>query len=72
MTYTARVDDDVCISSGRCVADLPGLFQFDEDEIAQVRQDPTIPSDAEFVAIARACPSGAIQLFSGGELVDIP
>jgi ferredoxin len=60
--YTAAVDKDVCISSGRCVADAPTAFRFDDEELAEPTPAfPPLPDD-ELLAVARACPSGAVSL----------
>lgn len=62
MPYTVTVDKDVCISSGKCVADAPEVFRFDDDEIAgAVSERPGAP-DAVLLDLAKACPSGAIVL----------
>lgn len=61
MPYTVAVDKDLCISSGKCVADAPQAFQFDADELAEV-VDPSRLSDEERLVIARNCPSGAISV----------
>ena len=68
MAYRVEVDKDVCISSGKCVADAPGFFRFDADELSEVVADPPELADAQLEAIARGCPSGAITLFNG----DVP
>ncbi|MFC4945049.1 ferredoxin [Pseudonocardia sp. GCM10023141] len=62
MTYTATVDKDVCISSGRCVADAPEAFDFDDDELAEAVPGHPGLSDAALVELARVCPSGAIRV----------
>jgi ferredoxin len=62
MTYRSTVDKDVCISSGKCVADAPGAFAFDDDEIAEAVPDHPGLSDDALVELARACPSGAIRV----------
>ncbi len=72
MPLTVSVDKDVCISSGRCVADAPAAFRFDDDELAE----PVAPSppcdDATLLAVARACPSGAITVVDDrGEPLDL-
>lgn len=71
MAYRVEVDPDVCISSGRCVADTPGLFRFDDDEIAEVIPDGEELPDQRLVALARGCPSGALRLTDGGERVEV-
>lgn len=71
MAHRVEVDQDVCISSGRCVADLPGLFRFDDDELAELVPGASPPSaDVQF-DLARACPSGALRVFDGDEELDV-
>jgi ferredoxin len=66
MTYSAglraHVDKDVCISSGKCVADAPQAFDFDDDEIAEAIDGHPGLSDDGLVEVARTCPSGAIHV----------
>jgi len=71
MALRAQVDKDVCISSGRCVADAPSVFRFDEDELSEVVAGAPPLADEQLFAIARACPSGAIELFDGSEPVPV-
>jgi ferredoxin len=71
MTYRITVDQDVCISSGTCVADAPQLFRFDDDEVAELVPGAALPADAVQVDLARACPSGALRVFDGDEEVDV-
>ena len=35
MSYRIAVDREVCMSSGKCVADAPELFRFDDEEVAE-------------------------------------
>lgn len=70
MPYRVTVDSDVCISSGKCVADAPQLFRFDDDEIAEVVPGAPAPADEVALDLARACPSGAIRVFDGDEEID--
>jgi ferredoxin len=58
--YRITVDQDVCLSSGKCVADAPDLFRFDDDEIAEPVPGALPPSDDRILDLARACPSGAL------------
>ena len=65
MSCSARVDPDLCMASGVCVADAPAGFGFDAEGIAE-----TLPGAAELgndrlVRIARNCPAGAILLVDG-------
>jgi len=71
MPYTVAVDKDLCISSGKCVADAPQAFRFDADELSEV-VDPSGLSDEERLDIARNCPSGAISVLDdAGDTLDI-
>ena len=62
MSYRASVAKDVCMSSGRCVADAPDAFVFDGDELAEAVPGHPGLSDSALVELARACPSGAIMV----------
>jgi ferredoxin len=72
MPYSVSIDKDVCISSGKCVADAPTAFRFDDDELAEpVSEHPPLP-DAALLEIARNCPSGAIAVHDDqGEALDL-
>jgi ferredoxin len=67
----AQVDEDSCISSGRCVLEGPGSFEFSEEQIAHAVDGAQGLGEAALLKIARACPAGAIMLFKGDEPVDI-
>jgi ferredoxin len=71
MAYRIELDPDVCISSGRCVADAPGLFRFDDDEFAELIPDGEQLPDQQLIALARGCPSGALQVMDGEKQVEI-
>lgn len=71
MTYRIIVDADACISSGKCVADAPRTFRFDDDEIAEVVPGAPVPPDDVVLDLARACPSGAIRVFDGDDEIDV-
>jgi ferredoxin len=62
MSYSVSIDRDACISSGNCVADSPGGFDFDEDDIAMVKDGAAELPDDRLLRIARNCPAGAIVL----------
>jgi ferredoxin len=70
MAYRIEVDQDVCISSGMCVADAPELFRFNDDEVAEVITGGEQLSGEALVRLARGCPSGALQVFDGDQQVD--
>jgi len=71
MTYRIEADADVCMSSGRCVADAPALFRFDDDEIVQLVPGAALPPDVVLLHIGRTCPSGALRVFDGDEEIDV-
>jgi ferredoxin len=70
MAHRIEVDQDVCISSGMCVADAPGLFRFNDEDIAERIPDGSQLPDQALVRLARGCPSGALRVFDGDEPVD--
>ena len=71
MGHHIWIDSDLCMSSGRCVADLPALFQFDSDEIAELVPGADLPADpAVLLAAVRNCPAGAIHLRDGDREVE--
>lgn len=65
MPYEVRIDQDECVSAGKCVLSAPALFVFDDDELATVDPNGERPDDAALLRIARQCPSGAIKLSDG-------
>jgi len=73
MAYRISVDHDACMSSGKCVADAPELFRFDDDEIAEPVAGAPAPSDGRIVDLARNCPSGALVVtdVETGDEVDV-
>lgn len=56
-----RVNQDECMSIGRCLADAPNVFRFDDNELSEVvpGQEGTL-DEATAVRIARNCPNRAI------------
>ena len=70
MGYSVSIDRNSCISSGNCVADSPAAFDFDEDDIAVVKDGAAELPDDRLVRVARNCPAGAIVLrdASGNEI----
>ncbi|WP_433802854.1 ferredoxin [Actinomycetospora sp. CA-084318] len=73
MSYRIVVDGEVCISSGRCVAERPDVFRFDAEEVAEIVPGAPSPPDEQALELARACPSGAVQLVDAdtGEEIDV-
>jgi ferredoxin len=75
MTYRVEVDGEMCISSGRCVAEHPDRFRFadDDEEVAEgVPGAPPLPDDAA-LRVARGCPSSALLVFDAetGDEIDV-
>jgi ferredoxin len=62
VAYRVEIDTDECMSAGKCVADNPGAFGFDDDELATVLPGAAQLDDAALLTAARRCPSGAISL----------
>ena len=62
MGYSVSIDRDACISSGNCVADSPDAFDFDDEDIAMVKDGVGQLLDERLVRVARNCPAGAIIL----------
>ena len=73
MAYRISVDHEACMSSGKCVADAPDLFRFDDDEIAEPVPNAAAPSDDRILDLARNCPSGALLVTDAesGDEVDV-
>lgn len=57
-----RVDQSLCISSGKCVADHPSAFRFDAHELSETTEQADELDDDEMIAAARNCPSAAIEV----------
>ena len=51
------------MSVGRCVADFPAGFGFDDDELATVLPTVAELNDQQLLRAARNCPSRAIMVF---------
>ena len=62
MELAVEVNQDFCISSGKCVADEPTVFRFDDDEVAEPTGTTAGTDRARLIEVIRNCPSGAITL----------
>jgi ferredoxin len=58
-----EIDQDECLSTGKCVADHPTAFGFDANDLAIVLPGAADVGDETLKRAARLCPSGAIRLF---------
>ena len=54
-----RVDRDLCIGIGNCVAYAPTVFELDEENKAVVL-DPASVNDDTLLEAAKSCPESAI------------
>ena len=61
MGFRVTVDQDECMSVGRCVADFPAGFGFDDEELATVLPTVGELTDQQILRAARNCPSRAIM-----------
>lgn len=57
-----RVDKDLCMSSGRCVAEAPEVFAFDDEELSEPVAPVVDGSLADLQAVAVGCPAAAIEV----------
>ena len=57
-----RIDKERCVSSGRCVADEPSAFAFDDAELAEVGPGAAGLRVERLVVLARRCPGLAIEV----------
>ncbi|MEE2683032.1 MAG: ferredoxin [Actinomycetota bacterium] len=62
MTFRIEIEKDDCMSSGKCVADYPNVFDFDDEELAELKSEWNLTDD-EILRVARNCPSRAILVF---------
>jgi ferredoxin len=58
-----EINTDDCMSSGKCVADYPDAFDFDDEELAVLKNDGSALTDEQMLRAARNCPSRALLLF---------
>lgn len=61
MGLEVEIDRDLCMGSGNCVYEAPGVFDLDDDSVAVV-VEPAPSSDDTVMEAARKCPSGAITI----------
>lgn len=62
MSLIPEVDKSLCLSTGRCVADHPEAFAFDDGELAEVAPRASELSDEALRLTAAQCPAEAILL----------
>lgn len=58
----ARVNKDMCIGCGACVATCPDVFDFNDDGYAEVKVEKVDDSNKNDVIEAKeGCPTGAVE-----------
>ena len=65
MALEIVIDRDVCMGSGNCSFWAPGVFELDDDGIAQVVDAAAQPTDKVILA-AQGCPTQAIAVVQDG------
>ncbi|MUL78701.1 ferredoxin [Mycobacterium sp. CBMA226] len=70
MTFTARIDKDICMSSGICVSNYAEAFRFDADELAEPIDGGIALTLEQLRSAVGTCPSGAIELLRDGVPID--
>jgi len=61
MGLEIEIDSDLCMGSGNCVYEAPGVFDLNEDSVAFVVDPGAAPED-KVVAAVRKCPTHAITV----------
>jgi len=61
MDLEVEIDRDVCMGSGNCIYEAPGVFDLDEDGVAFVVDPASSPED-KVIAAERKCPTHAITV----------
>ncbi len=65
MGLEVEIDRDVCMGSGNCTYEAPGVFALDGDGVATVLDPAGSPED-HVIAAARQCPTQAIMVRRDG------
>jgi ferredoxin len=65
MGLEVSIDRDLCMGSGNCVYEAPGVFDLDEDQISFVVDADAAP-EGTVVDAARKCPTRAISVHRDG------
>lgn len=55
-----RVDRDLCIGVGKCVAFAPTVFKLDEENKAIVLDPSTVDDEDTLMEAAESCPENAV------------
>ena len=61
MGLEIEIDREVCMGSGNCVFEAPGVFDLDDESVAMV-VDAGGAAEDKVLAAARKCPTHAITV----------
>lgn len=71
MSYTVRIDQELCCGSGLCAAMAKAGFELDAQGVARTLSGVSdLPGDV-LREVARSCPTLCIRLFDGESEVDV-
>ena len=66
--YTIKVIPAKCIAAASCVAISPDVFKLNEENIAEIVEDPH-DEEENILLAAQSCPTSAIEIWEGEERV---
>ena len=58
-TETLKINHDICLKCGGCIASYPDIFEFDENQKVLIKDDVEIKSE-DLPKIKQVCPVAAI------------
>ena len=58
-----QIDRDLCVSFGDCIEAAPGVFEFDDEEIAVFVSESGTITRKELIAACASCPVDALTAF---------
>jgi len=66
--YRVVVVPSKCIAAASCVAISPEVFKLNEDNIAEIIEQPN-DTEENIMLSAQSCPTGAIEIYEGDQRV---
>jgi len=58
-----QIDRDLCVSFGDCIDEAPGVFEFDDDDIAVFVSEVGTITRKELIDACASCPVDALTAF---------
>ncbi len=58
-----HIDRDLCVSFGDCIEAAPGVFEFDDEDIAVFVAEPGAITREEMIEACASCPVDALTAF---------